>query len=197
MSGSLNETEIKFKITGVQALANRLYELGFREVTPRTYEMNTLFDLPGQPLRKRGDLLRLRKYGEAWVLTHKAKSKQSGPHKVRLETETRIEDGLKLEAILRRLQFEPTFHYEKFRSEWQREPGHVVIDETPIGNFGEIEGPAEWIDKVAGELGVGPEQYITETYAGLFLAWKRRTGSKVPEMTFAVIQGGPESQRPT
>jgi adenylate cyclase, class 2 len=191
MGVSSNETEIKFKVEDVNVLAARLRELAFQQVTPRTHEMNTLFDLPGQPLRKRGDLLRLRKYGDSWVLTHKAKSKESGPHKVRVETETLVEDGSKMEAILRALQFEPTFRYEKFRAEWQGEKGHVVVDETPIGNFAEIEGPAEWIDRVASDLGISSDRYITETYAGLFLEWKRSTGSKADEMTFCEGERNP------
>ena len=163
----------------------RLRQLGLKQITPRTHEMNTLFDLPGRPLRGRGDLLRLRKYGESWVLTHKAKSKgKDGPHKTRVETETRVEDGEKMEAILRALQFEPCFRYEKFRAEWKGEQGHVVIDETPIGNFAEIEGPPEWIDSMADKLGVQRSDYITETYVGLFFAWKRETGSSAQEMTF-------------
>jgi len=154
--------------------------------------MNTLFDLPGHPLRRRGDLLRLRKYGNRWVLTHKAKGSSSGRHKIRVETETRIEDGSKMEGILRGLQFEPVFRYEKFRSEWEGERGHVVIDETPIGNFAEIEGPGEWIDAVARDLGIRTQEYITETYAGLFSDWKRRTRSPAEEMTFAAVEPRPE-----
>lgn len=185
---SSNETEIKFQVADLEALATRLRELGVRQITPRTHEMNTLFDLPGHPLRNRGDLLRLRKYGETWVLTHKAKSNNAGPHKVRVETETRMEDGEKMEAILRALQFEPVFRYEKFRAEWEGERGHVVIDETPIGNFAEIEGPGDWIDGVARDLGIRRQDYITETYAGLFFNWKRRTKSPAQEMTFAAVR---------
>jgi adenylate cyclase class 2 len=185
---SSNEIEIKFRIANLESLIVRLRELGLEQVTPRTHEMNTLFDLPGRPLRARGDLLRLRKYGESWVLTHKAKSKEKdGPHKTRIETETRVENGEKMEAILRALQFEPSFRYEKFRAEWKGKEGHVVIDETPIGNFGEIEGPAEWIDSTARDLGVAPKDYIRETYAGLFFSWKKQTGSKAEEMRFKVI----------
>src|SRR5881275_847340 len=103
---SSNEIEIKFKIADVHALELRMRDLGFRQITPRTHEMNTLFDLPGKPLRARGELLRLRKYGDQWVLTHKAKSKQGGPHKNRFEIETRVQDGGRMEAILRALQFE-------------------------------------------------------------------------------------------
>jgi adenylate cyclase class 2 len=186
---SSHETEIKFRIADLGVLAARLRELGFAEITARTHEMNVLFDLPGRPLRARGDILRIRKYGDSWVLTHKAKANSDpGPHKVRVEIETRVEDGAKLESILRALQFEPVFRYEKHRAEWKDEQGHVVIDETPIGSFGEIEGPSEWIDKIAPELGVTPADYLTDTYAGLFFAWKERTRSPATEMTFAAIK---------
>lgn len=185
---SSNETEVKFRITDLPALAAKLRELGFLEITPRTHEMNVLFDLPGRPLRSRGDILRIRKYGDSWVLTHKAKSSgNSGPHKVRVETETKVEDGAKLEAVFRALNFEPVFRYEKFRAEWKDKHGHVVVDETPIGNFGEIEGPAEWIDQIARGLGISSSDYSTDTYPGLFYAWKERTGSPAHEMTFAAV----------
>ena len=190
MAGSdSHEVEIKFRIFDEKALVARLRQLGFQQITPRTHEMNTLFDLPGHSLRHRGDLLRLRKYGETWVLTHKTKGKTAGRHKSRVETETRIENGEKMEAILRALQFEPSFRYEKFRAEWKGGDGHVVIDETPIGNFGEIEGPAEWIDSVARDLQIDRKDYIIETYSGLFLSWKRETHSNAQEMTFEAIRG--------
>lgn len=181
-----NEVEIKFRVQNVPALTRRLRAAGFRLITKRTHEINTLYDLPGQLLRKRGDLLRLRKYGSDWVLTHKAKRK-AGRHKIRVENETKVADGTKMDAILRALGFQPTFRYEKFRAEWSDGKGHVVVDETPIGNFGEIEGPSRWIDKTARILAIRPENYITDTYAGLFFAWKRRTRSKASEMTFKAI----------
>ena len=181
------EIEIKFRISELGSLTRRLRAAKFRRVTPRTHEMNTLYDLPGQPLRKRGDLLRLREYGGDWVLTHKAKGK-AGRHKTRVELETKVSDGKKMDAILHALGFRPTFRYEKFRAEWTDGEGHVVVDETPIGNFGEIEGPPQWIDHTAKKLGIPPEDYLTDTYAGLFFAWKRRTRSRANEMTFRAIQ---------
>src|SRR5438128_9523989 len=154
---SSHEIEIKFRIANLDSLVDRLRELGLEQVTPRTHEMNTLFDLPGRPLRARGDLLRLRKYGELWVLTHKAKSEEKdGPHKTRIETETRVENGEKMEAILRALQFKPSFRYEKFRAEWKVNEGHVVIDETAIGNFAELEGPSGWIETSDRALSCSP-----------------------------------------
>lgn len=190
---SSHEVEIKFRIANIERLVARLGQLGFQQVTPRTHEMNTLFDLPGHPLRERGDVLRLRKYGAGWVLTHKTKGKkQDGPHKTRVETETRVDNGEKMEAILRALQFEPSFRYEKFRAEWKGGKGHIVVDETPIGTFGEIEGPPDWIDSVARDLEIDRKDYITETYAGLFFAWKRKTGSRAEEMTFEAV-GSPST----
>jgi adenylate cyclase, class 2 len=181
-----NEIEIKFRIENHAALTRALKQAGFRQITHSTHEMNALYDLPGQKLRKHGNMLRLRKYGEAWLLTHKAKSK-TGRHKSRVELETRVENGHEMDAILRALGFKPTFRYEKYRAEWKDGTGHVVLDKTPIGNFGEIEGPPLWIDRTARALGIAPSDYITDTYAPMFFSWKRRTRSKATEMTFRAI----------
>src|SRR4029077_12485427 len=182
-----NEIEIKFRIDDLPALTRALKQDGFKQLTRSTHEMNSLYDLPGQKLRKRGDLLRLRKYDEIWVLTHKAKGK-AGRHKVRVELETHVEKGEQMDAILLALGFAPTFRYEKYRAEWSDGTGHVVIDETPIGDFGEIEGPSPWIDRTALALGITPAHYITQTYAELFFAWKRATRSNATEMTFLALR---------
>ena len=68
---SNREVEIKFKIGDIQALTGSLQSAGFRLITPRTHEMNTLYDQPGAKLRRRGALLRLREYGPRWTLTYK------------------------------------------------------------------------------------------------------------------------------
>jgi adenylate cyclase class 2 len=180
------EIEVKFRIESFPAIVRALKQAGFKQLTRSTHEMNLLYDLPGQKLRKRGEMLRLREYGEKWVLTHKAKSKD-GRHKTRVELETPVENGEQTDAILRALGFEPTFRYEKYRAEWSDGTGHVVLDETPIGNFGEIEGSPRWIDRTARALGVSPNEYITQTYAPMFFEWKRRTHSDATEMTFKAI----------
>jgi adenylate cyclase class 2 len=181
--GSAKEVEIKFGVQDRRDLLRRLRAAGFKQVTPRTHEMNILYDLRGLPLRKRGELLRLRKYGSKWVLTHKAKGK-AGRHKSRVETETEIQDGAKLDAILHSLGFAPSFRYEKFRAEWSDGAGHVVLDDTPIGNLGEIEGQPRWIDHTARALGIDQRDYITQSYAELFFAWKKANRSRAEHMTF-------------
>ena len=185
------EIEIKFRVSDVRALSRKLRAAGFRVVTPRTHEMNTLYDLPGGVLRARKELLRIRKYGLQWTITHKSQGKK-GRHSSRLELETRVSDGRMMDAILRGLGYAPTFRYEKFRAEWEDGKGKVVVDETPVGNFCEIEGPSRWIDATAKTLGVTPADYITKNYATLFLDWKRESGSLADEMTFGAVKVGGE-----
>jgi adenylate cyclase, class 2 len=179
------EVEIKFRIGDPRVLSRALKHAGFRRITRSTHEMNVLYDL-GEKLRERGELLRLRRYGDKWVLTHKAKG-ATGRHKSRVERETPLDNGAEMDRILRALGFAPTFRYEKYRAEWTDGKGHVVVDQTPIGDFGEIEGPARWIDRTAKALGIAREDYITQTYAPMFFDWKRRTGSPAMEMTFRAV----------
>ena len=183
------EVEIKFKIDDIDALTASLQVAGFRLITPRTHEMNTLYDQPGGKLRRREALLRLREYGPRWTLTYKDRSgRQSGRHKSRREIETQVENGEAMGRIIEAVGFSPSFRYEKFRSEWADSNGHVVIDETPIGNFGEIEGQAKWIDATAKRLNISIKSYMKESYAELFAAWKRKARSKAKEMTFKEIK---------
>ncbi len=180
------EVEIKFLVDDLRALERKLRAAGFRRKTASTHEMNTLYDLPGNPLRGRGELLRLRQYGDKWKLTHKAKGK-AGRHKSRIETETEVRDGKQMDGILRALGFQPNFRYEKFRAEYTDGEGEVVLDKTPIGSLAEIEGKPRWIDRTAKAFGLDRKHYITKNYAQLFFDWKDRTGSTAAEMTFKAV----------
>jgi adenylate cyclase class 2 len=93
-----------------------------------------------------------------------------------------------MHAILSALGFRPSFRYEKYRAEWTDGTGHVVLDETPVGDFGEIEGPARWIDRTAKLVGIAGADYNTKSYAEVFFDWKRRTKSSANEMTFEAVE---------
>jgi len=181
------EIEIKFRVSDLRSLRRKLSASGFRLVTRRTHEMNILYDLPREVLRSRNELLRIRKYGSVWKLTHKSGSKRAR-HSSRVELETEVSDGKRMDKILRALGYSPSFRYEKFRSEWTDGKGQAVIDETPIGNFCEIEGPPRWIDTSAKNLGVNVEDYITKNYATLFVEWKESARSAATEMTFSAVK---------
>jgi adenylate cyclase, class 2 len=180
------EIEIKFRVENLISLNQKLRGAGFRLVTPRKHEVNTLYDLPGEILRGRKELLRLRQYGSTWTLTHKSGAKRTR-HSSRTELETAVADGTMMDSILRSLEYSPSFRYEKFRAEWTDGKGQVVVDETPIGNFCEIEGQPRWIDATATKLGVAAADYITKNYATLFSDWKHHSGNTGEEMTFAAL----------
>jgi adenylate cyclase class 2 len=193
---SNREIEIKFRVADVRALTKKLRGAGFRVVTRQTHEMNTLYDLPGEVLRGRKELLRLRKYGAQWTLTHKA-GRKTGRHSSREELETAVDDGKLMDLILRALGYAPSFRYEKFRTEWTDGKGQVVVDETPIGNFCEIEGAPRWIDATAKKLGVIERDYITANYSGLFIEWKARAKSAAEDMTFKAVKARSSLGRPS
>src|SRR5260370_23608309 len=88
------EVEIKFKVADIQDLTRQLEADGFRQVTERTHEMNTLYDLAGNPLRRRAALLRIRKYGPKSTVTYKDRTRtKPGRHKSRTDIENQVQNG--------------------------------------------------------------------------------------------------------
>jgi adenylate cyclase class 2 len=135
------ETEVKIRVADRHAFEQKLPALGFKRVTARTMERNTLYDVPDRRLRNSRQILRIRQYGSKWVLTHKSVPNdltEEGPHKNRVETETVVEDGPVLGKIFESLGFAPVFVYEKWRTEWTDQRGHCVLDETPLGVYAEL-----------------------------------------------------------
>ena len=189
-----HEIELKFPVPDTRALESRLRELGFRIDTPRTFEHNTLYDTPSRDLRARTEILRIRQYGPTWTVTHKGLSNTQtadpSRYKVRIETETAVTDGPALGHIFEQLGYTPAFTYEKYRTEWSHPDelsAHLVLDETPIGIYAELEGPPAWIDRTVTQLRIDSATCITDSYGKLFLDWKQRTGSAAEHLTFAEI----------
>ncbi len=203
-----SEIELKFPVADPSAFQSMLPALGFHLDTSRTFESNTLYDTPARDLRGRKHLLRIRQYGSIWTVTHKRPSdpaEGSSPdpkYKVRVETETHVDDGEATAEIFANLGYLPVFRYEKYRTEWSQMPlfaaerpdgaiGHLVVDETPIGDYAELEGPPDWIDSMLELLGVDARNCLTDSYGKLFLDWKARTGSLVENLTFSEISSAP------
>lgn len=181
-----DEVEVKFLVSDVEALERKLRDAGFEQKTPSTFERNTLYDLPDGSLRAKGEVLRLRIFGEKWKLTYKSKGTE-GRHKTREEHETGVANGEEMDAILRAMGYNPAFVYDKYRAEWTDGKGDVVVDRTPIGYLAEIEGKPDWIDEVAAKLGLDHQQYITKSYPVLFDEWRAKTGSGAKNMTFEEV----------
>jgi adenylate cyclase class 2 len=210
---SNQEIEIKLRIANVSALRRRLNQLGAREVSPRTHESNTLYDTPKKVLARRGQLIRIRiekprperrgknrpRPAQA-VLTFKGPPQPSSHvrsaidttrnksrYKVREEIEIAISDAEQMHRILAALGLRPMFRYEKFRTTYALRGLRnlkIEFDETPIGAFLELEGSASAIDRAARLLGYPRSHYITQTYGTLYIADRRRHGSRPTNMLF-------------
>jgi adenylate cyclase, class 2 len=193
------EIELKFPVANPETLQSRLPNLGFHLDTPRTFEHNTLYDTPTRDLRLRRQVLRIRQYGPLCTVTHKRQPDQQDPtgptrYKIRIETETAVAEREALAEIFEQMGYTPAFIYEKYRTEWSHPispdsatMAHLVIDETPIGNYAELEGPTAWIDETLAALNIDPASCLTDSYGKLFLDWKQRTGSPAEHLTFASI----------
>jgi adenylate cyclase class 2 len=180
------EIEIKLRLPDkLGKIRRRLHKVGFRLKEHRSLESNTLFDNSKGTLRKHGKLVRVRATRGRRVLTYKGLS-QAGKYKKRPESEIDLPKGASIEEIFTNMGYHPVFRYEKFRTEYTNSsaPGKVLLDETPIGNFLEIEGTPRWIDRTARMLGFSPDDYITRSYGYLYLAYCRERRVPPKDMLF-------------
>jgi adenylate cyclase, class 2 len=189
---SPREIEIKLKVEKPRALKLRLKECGFVVVKRRHFESNVVFDFRDSRLCRSRSLLRLRTEGNHHILTFKGPPDASDTYKIRTEFETEVEDAAALEQVFEALGLGPIFLYEKYRTVyteegWRKAEGVplLVYDETPIGYYIELEGPAGWIDRAARRLGYQKRDYITASYAALYLDYCRENGIKPGNMVFS------------
>jgi adenylate cyclase, class 2 len=175
------ETEIKLRIPSVKKIRDNISVLRFESIQPRTFERNIVFDTPDQSLKKSKRLLRLRNNDGQFILTFKrpitAVNSNLLPadaknYKVREEIEVDVSDFQKTQTIIQLLGFDIFFIYEKYREVFRGKSKtdfvKIMLDETPIGNFIEIEGETENIDHTAQLLGYSRQDYITANYHSLF-----------------------------
>jgi adenylate cyclase class 2 len=168
--GERIESEIKLRVEDAGTARAALRRLGAFLAQPRHFEDNLLFDDATGHLAEAGCLVRVRGTSAGNSVTFKGpKSVESGV-KRREEIETRVDDAAALCAILERIGFRATFRYQKYREVYEWDEVEIVIDETPIGVFLEVEGEIADIHRAAEALGFSPENYVPESYAALFFA---------------------------
>jgi len=201
-------------VKAFQRLLKKLGAQPVGNASGRVHEENVIFDTPQGGLAKHGQLLRIRtqtpegggnskksKSKPRVVLTFKrpitrpseadAKHPADGSHKVREEIEMEVTDAATLTTIFEGLGMSGWFRYEKFRTTfrfpatkaWAR--GLLIeLDETPIGTFVELEGPAPAIDRAATELGYSKRDYVLKNYLTLYVEECRRRGEQPIHMLF-------------
>ena len=179
------ETEIKLRLPNLAAARAVLRTHGFRIIVRRVFEQNLLLDDSANSIRKRGMLLRIRRAGKLVTCTFKGVLKP-GPYKSREEREFQVSDFDEALALFAGLGYTESMRYEKYRTEFgaQTAGGTVTFDETPIGNFLELEGSGPWIDEMALRLGFTAADYVLESYGRLYLAYSKKQGVQPLNMVF-------------
>jgi adenylate cyclase, class 2 len=162
------EIEVKIKVGLLDPWRQKIKLLPGVLEAARVFERNIIFDTTKKRLQKQGMLLRLRQQGARAILTMKMAVQEDSIYKVREETEVEVSDFASMEKIIRAIGFQVVFVYEKYREVFNALGARIMIDETPIGNFLEIEGNPEHIDAVAARLGFTAADYITDSYYRLF-----------------------------
>jgi len=185
MTHSTTETEIKLAVPDVRTARKLLRAAGFAVSRRRVFESNVIFDTPRLTLRRAATLLRLRQAGGLITVTYKGKPAVS-KHKSREELELAVTDAPTMAAIFQRLGYRPVFRYEKYRTEYrlERGAGMATLDETPVGIYLELEGAPAWIDRMAQRMGFPEQDYITASYARLYLDWCRTKRVRPSNMVF-------------
>jgi len=162
------ETEIKLRVSRPDALKNRLRSLGATLWRRRHFEDNYILDFPDGKLRRKGLLLRVRMTAGRSTLTFKGPSRIASRTKSRRELETELMNGEETLKILGLLGLQVQFRYQKFRTEFRKGRTLLMLDETPIGTYLEIEGAAKAIGSLARKVGYKREDFITDTYFKIF-----------------------------
>ncbi len=163
---------------------NTLYDTSLLELREtgrllriRTHTPSPIGRVPARPARLRAAART--DPGSHAVLTYKAPptpsivSSTRSRYKENQELEIAFQPAHNLEAILAALGLAASFRYEKFRTSYRLRsiPGlHLDLDETPIGDYLELEGSPASIDRAARLLSFSPQDYIAGTYWDLYLA---------------------------
>ena len=182
--------------------------------TSKVHEENVIFDTPQGGLARHGQLLRIRtetpevrgkakKAGpkQRVILTFKQPATRlavaemegvsHGSYRVRDEIEVEVAESANLARIFEGLGMSGWFRYEKYRTTFRLPASKawgkgllIELDETPIGTFVELEGPAEAIDRAAEELGYSKRDYVLKNYLRLYMEDCRRRGEEPRHMLF-------------
>jgi len=186
------ETEVKLRVAHVADFLERLRALTPTELSARHFEDNFVFDFDEEGLRSQSCLLRVRITDLGASITYKGPPREGGAFKVREELETSVGDGAIANSIFERLGMRVWFRYQKYRREFELTlddpPGarvHIAYDETPIGDYVELEGSEDNIRTVAEAIGFHESQFIRLSYYSLYHEYCDSRGQNLGFMVFA------------
>lgn len=162
------EYEIKLR-GGRDRLHDALRRIGARPRGARSLEDDLVLDTPERRILGDGGVLRLRHSAGRFLLTLKGRADEDVEVKAKTEVETAVADGAALLAVLETLGFTVTQRYQKYRTPFTCpvegcESVMLTLDETPLGDFLEIEGDPQHIHRCAEALGFARDAYETRSY---------------------------------
>ncbi|HTR03343.1 MAG TPA: class IV adenylate cyclase [Thermoanaerobaculia bacterium] len=178
------EIEVKLPASDLDAMRERLRSAGAELHAARHDESNDLYDDPARKLSGSGRTLRLRRAAGRSILTYKGVARFESGARVREEREVEVSDPGEAEGILTGLGLERRFRYEKRREEWRLGGCLVALDETPIGDFVEVEGSPPDIRKLIGELALDSAEAIPYSYPELYQRRRKEEPSLPPDMVW-------------
>jgi adenylate cyclase, class 2 len=177
------EREVKLAFRDAEEARTAILAAGAEPLRARRLQEDCLLDTKDDQLFKRRCVLRVRMESGKTLLTFKGPVQESSM-KLREELETIVGDGLLLLRVLEQIGFRVWFRYQKYREEFAHEDVIVALDETPVGVFVEIEGSETGIHDMASALARKPEDYVLDSYRGLFVKHCQRHGLPVSDMLF-------------
>ena len=178
------ELEVKFYITNLSVVEDRLQGLGAHLTLPRVFEVNLRFDTPNSDLSRSLRVLRLRQDKIA-RLTYKGPASGLGGARLRQELEFEVSDFAIARAFLEALGYQVMMIYEKYRLAYDLDGVEISLDELPYGTFVEIEGPDPVaIQAVTRHLGLDWEATIPASYTVLFDQLKERLNLSFRDLSF-------------
>jgi adenylate cyclase class 2 len=177
------EREIKLRFSSAETARAAIVATGATPLRARRLQEDCLLDTPDGQLRARGSVLRVRMECGKSLVTFKGPV-QASTMKLREELETVAADGSLLVRIFEELGFEVWFRYEKYREEFALDDVIAALDETPLGVFVELEGGEAGIAAMAEALGRRPDDYVLDSYRGLFVRHCAERGVPVTDLLF-------------
>jgi len=164
----MKEREIKFIVDDLKSAARTLKKAGAVREWKGTEE-SSYFDLPGRALRKRGIVLRLRRWkGDSDTLTCKIGSgRNAGKVSEREELQTTLGNQAAMRAILRALGYRESFRYRKEREHWKLGKTAIELDTLGKKKFVEIEGTKREIERLSRLLGLDWKRSTLESYVDI------------------------------
>jgi adenylate cyclase class 2 len=157
--------EYEVKLPGEpEQLRDQLVQLGAEQCSPRLLEDDLVLDTAGRALAGAAQVLRLRRRGQAYLLTFKGPVSEDVSVKAREEWQTPVEDGVAMLAVFERLGYEVAIRYQKYRALYMIGEVIASVDETPLGCFVELEGAPAEIERLAGEMGYEPGSFEVRSY---------------------------------